>query len=121
MLLKGGYGNDNKEKETVLDKLLSALLVASMLVGTAGTSSFAAGDPQQKTETGATVSDDSAGDNEDTAEKAAADTVEEDASASDGADTSASKAELPKESGDDTLSNTDGTQAGTPEVIGGNF
>lgn len=100
MLLKGGYGNDNKEKETVLDKLLSALLVASMLVGTAGTSSFAAGDPQQKTETGATVSDDSAGNNEDTAEKAAADTVEEDASASDGADTSASKAELPKESGE---------------------
>ena len=45
MLLKGGYGNGNKEKETVLDKLLSALLVASMLVGTAGTSSFAAGDP----------------------------------------------------------------------------
>ncbi len=108
-----------RKKKPFWTKLLSALLVASMLVGTAGTSSFAAGDPQQKTEAGATVSDDSAGDNEDTAEKAAADTVEEDASAFDGADTSASKAELPKESGDDTLSNTDGTQAGTPEVIGG--
>ena len=108
-----------RKKKPFWTKLLSALLVASMLVGTAGTSSFAAGDPQQKTEAGATVSDDSAGDNEDTAEKAAADTVEEDASASDGADTSASKAELPKESEEDTLSNTDGTQAGTPEVIGG--
>ena len=108
-----------RKKKPFWTKLLSALLVASMLVGTAGTSSFAAGDPQQKTEAGATVSDDSAGDNEDTAEKAAADTVEEDASASDGADTSASKAELPKESEEDTLSNTDGTQADTPEVIGG--
>ena len=74
-----------RKKKPFWTKLLSALLVASMLVGTAGTSSFAAGDPQQKTEAGATVSDDSAGDNEDTAEKAAADTVEEDASASDGA------------------------------------
>ena len=89
-----------RKKKPFWTKLLSALLVASMLVGTAGTSSFAAGDPQQTTETGATVSDDSAGNNEDTAEKAAADTVEEDASASDGADTSASKAELPKESGE---------------------
>ena len=109
-----------KKKKPFWTKLLSALLVASMLVGTAGTSSFAAGDPKQKTETEATVSDDSAGDNEDTAEKAAADTVKEDAAASDGADTSAPKADLPKEPGDDTLSNTAGTPAGPPKpVIGG--
>lgn len=44
-----------RKKKPFWTKLLSALLVASMLVGTAGTSSFAAGDPQQKTETAAAV------------------------------------------------------------------
>ncbi len=34
-----------RKKKPFWTKLLSALLVASMLVGTVGTSSFAAGDP----------------------------------------------------------------------------
>lgn len=100
-----------RKKKPFWTKLLSALLIACMLVGTVGTSSLAAaGDPGDVTEADAVSSDSSNGDEETTP---AADTTNTDVTPSDKADPSASKTNLPEGAGDNALLNANGTQTGT--------
>ena len=106
-----------RKKKPFWTKLLSALLIASMLVGTAGTSSLAASEDLSKTtEADAAVSKDSAGGGEKTTNTPSktneADVNEKDASSLDKTDTPASGTEA---SEDSKLANADGIQAGTSE------
>lgn len=113
-----------RKKKPFWTKLLSALLIASMLMGTAGTSSLAAaGDPGENIEAEAAVSDDSAGIGDETTETPAADTGKTDVTPSDKVDPSAPKTDLPEGAGDNTLLNANDTQTGTSgeETGGGSF
>lgn len=69
LILRGGKKMTAKKKKPFWVKLLSAMLVASMLMGSAGISSFAASDsPDGKTGVEEPVSNESAGDEKNTAE-----------------------------------------------------